>query len=270
MAESIEELAKPQGSSLASMTQALLGAFSSFASRPTQVVPAPLPTEYPSDADAAYAREQGFGYGSGNEPFIAGERAREVGSPRGSTGDVMTFVEKMPVMNVAKERQPEISNDFTKAALVANRSPITLVGFDPAKTGLSPDKNMTIGGLYSRSKDVMYANKAGGPDNIVHEATHRGLQKLRRAGILSKEENEWLGGAGEEYLVRYLMQKYAGVKPPDKKVASADLKIGESQERGAQFMFFEGLLAKQNQRYAEGIERKAQDFIASQRPRGPK
>lgn len=233
---------------------------------------APLPTEYPSDADAAFARQNEFGYGTGLEPYISGDRARLVGSPRGDTSAVANFIESIPVMDVREqEKKNYISDAMTKAALVANRSPITSVGFDPSKMGLETSgAKTTLGGVYWPRRDVAFATTSSN-ENIVHEATHRGLEKLRKSGALSEEEQKWLSNSDmEEYLIRYLMQKYAGIKPPPKEENLSKGEIGKAQHRTAAYLFDETFRRGDNQKMLAAIERKAQDFIAAQRPRGPR
>lgn len=180
---------------------------------------APPLAAYPSDADANYARAQGYGYGSGNEPFLDNEATRAIGRnvpdivfqkgkpvagkpmfmPEGTTSllrdapdksveGLMSAVNDPSKSGVLRgvENAP-MANLLMRAALASNRSPISALGFDPDKVVLdsqSSGRKFTLGGAYTptpkSTTDNMYVNLSQ-PDGstIVHESTHRGFQKLR-------------------------------------------------------------------------------------------
>lgn len=182
---------------------------------------APPLSQYPTEADANYARDQGYGYGSGSEPFLNNEATRVMGrnvpnivfdkgkpkptKPIFMPEDTMSFMRDLPdrsadglataVNEPGKSdvlRGPDNAphaNVMMRAALASNRSPIAALGFDPDKVVLdskSEGKKFTLGGAYlpqpNSTADNMYVNMSA-PDGstIVHESTHRGFQKLRDA-----------------------------------------------------------------------------------------
>lgn len=215
----------------------------------------PLPA-YPSQHDADYARNYGFGTNSINEDYLNNNRARVLGqnmtvneptkkgtssasrevflpaSGAGSDSSGVTDPKNSVDVNLNKnpELQGNLRNVMMQAALAANRSPIAAMGFDPSRVVVdSMIKKPNIAGLYRPDFDMQYT--ALDPDDaIVHESTHRGLQKLREKypaeadSAMSK-----LGAKGsnlsEELVVRWLMASKAG--DPEGNAGSIDKKQRE-------------------------------------------
>lgn len=210
---------------------------------------APLLSGYPSQADAKYALEQGFGYGSGNEPYIEARRARVMGNSDASGNKFraqsaaglmldaalsavdddklgrMLDLDKMENWKL-KEK---LGTTFTQAALAANRNPIAALGFDPSRTVMDLVlKGANIGGAYEAKRDAIYANvDATDPSSVLHESIHRGLEKLRQSSPRAKELINRL--PDEESVVRWMMYKYAG--DPEKGIGDASDKQREKAIR---------------------------------------
>lgn len=202
---------------------------------------APPLSQYPGTTDADYARKYGFDYGSGNEPYLDNEQARLLGSnqPIGKLmgsksksresmfvpGYAMNYVNRAfgdsmltdPRTSVNVNLKDKANSDlrgimdntYMRAALAANRSPLAGVGYDPNHfnvDAVSPP--LTDAGLYRPSTDQGFTTVAP-DDSLVHESTHRGIQKMREAypaetaGILKQLPEE-------ELIVRYLMKHQAG------------------------------------------------------------
>lgn len=188
----------------------------------------PLST-YPSQDDARNALKYGFGYGTGNEPYIEAHRARIMGetdkggnfTPRSGAGMLlgqaigavddeklsrMIDLDKMENWHL-KEK---LGTTFTQAALAVNRNPIAALGFDPSRTVMDlVMKGANVGGAYEAKRDAIYANiDAADPSSVVHESIHRGIEKLRKDSPEAKELLSRL--PNEEYVVRWLMKDLAG------------------------------------------------------------
>lgn len=207
----------------------------------------PLP-DYPSQHDADYARNYGFGDNNVNEDYLNNNKARVLGytpltqkgasrtsdlfvpvkAPDGADSEILTHprTSKVLDLNQRPELQGNLNNVMMRAALAANRSPIASVGFDPSKVVVdSLIKNPSVGGYYRPNNDTMYS-VLDPRDAIVHEATHRGLQKLRdvnpEAGrVMDKMPDE-------EYIVRWLMHSKAG--DPEGKIEWADAEKKQRQD----------------------------------------
>lgn len=248
---------------------------------------APPLTSYPSDADAENARKYGFSQGNEQQGFLDNEKARILGGatpmpytrtplpqpdPRTSSftpisGAGMYPTETMnpafsQVINPAQAGAADKTNNLMmRAALAANRSPIAALGFDPSHVVMDTQmKQGAIGGAYAKGPDDIYTGLSP-DDSILHESTHRGLQKLREAypdqapEIMKSMPNEemvvrWLmhskggdpeGGAGEEDA----KQRQEGIdlfNEPDKWASQAqnvsnlnklqELAIGAMKDRG--------------------------------------
>lgn len=260
----------PDESYLTQIVNALKAPFTGAQAATTpQVTLAPPLASYPSNEDAEYARKYGFGENS-NEPFLNNQATRvlgfankgiadlpvklkkgqtpaapvfipESGAGRSLTNDLLTAADdpsrssivgpQTNVIGVPKpELQGKLDNVMMRAALAANRSPIAAAGFDPNKTVVDAlIGQSTIGGAYLGSTDNIYSKP---DDTIVHESTHRGLQKLReqypdKMALLEKEL------PNEETVVRWLMHSAAG----DPEAADPTAKAGLAQRQDAINMF---------------------------------
>lgn len=202
---------------------------------------APALPAYPSSHDADYARNYGFGDNSVNEDYLNNNKARVLGqnlafqepvkkgarggaremflptSGAGHSADFLTHdtTSSDVDLNKSRELQGQLRNVMMQAALAANRSPIAAMGFNPSGVVMDAEiKNPSLAGLYDAKQDRMYV-PAETNDAIVHESTHRGLQKLReKYPEESKEAMRVLGAKGpnlsEEMVVRWLMSSKGG------------------------------------------------------------
>jgi hypothetical protein len=145
---------------------------------PTQVTETkanPLST-YPSQDDARDALKHGFGYGTGNEPYIEARNARIMGetdskgkfTPRSGAGLLLDQAigavddEKLSrMLDLDKmenwKLKEKLGTTFTQAALAVNRNPIAALGFDPSRTVMDlVMKGANIGGAYEKKRDAIY------------------------------------------------------------------------------------------------------------------
>jgi hypothetical protein len=265
---------------------------------PTTVLPpAPPLASYPTPADAAEARKYGFGYGTGNEPYIQGDNARVVGYDQvtrydtTSTGkgknkrDVLTPVKSFvpeaatgldteQAASLANSDETSRSLDLTdpknaavqqdmgtmmaQAALAANRVPAAHLGFDPSRAAIDTQiKNPTVGGLYSPDDDSMYVARTN-PSSLVHESAHRGIKQLKADPALAALFKKL---PSEELIVRYLMATQAG--DPEKGSGP----VADQQRASAMYVLGQSGMYK---RELEQLNRAAEDAYARRRPGGPR
>jgi hypothetical protein len=202
---------------------------------PPQIAPPPPKNaDYPTTNEAIDAVKQGYGYGSGNEPYIEGKRAVIYDEPssfrsrdnqleniigQGATDTDLTRFGKLAELD-------KIRLLHAQAALAANRNPITATGYDPQQIGLqTKNRPTTVAGLYSPEQDRAWVNVANSnadltpPSTAAHESTHRGLEYMGRDrfGMSDKElalvaEARKLKGElpDEESVVRYIMATQMG------------------------------------------------------------
>jgi len=263
----------------------------------TTLPPAPPLASYPTREDAEYARDYGFGYGTGNEPYIQGNNARVVGYDQvtsydtTSTGkgknkrDVLTPVKSfvpeaatgldteqaaalansdqtsrnLDLANPANAGvQQDLGTMMAQAALAANRMPTAALGFDPSHAAIDTKiKDPTIGGLYSKDDDSMYVARAS-PSSLVHESVHRGIKQLKDDPALAELFKKL---PSEELIVRYLMATQAG--DPEKGSGS----IADQQRSSAMYVLGQSGMYK---RELEQLNRAAEDAYARRRPGGPR
>lgn len=245
---------------------------------------APPLSGYPSQDDARYALEQGFGYGSGNEPYIESHRARVMGDSSGKqfraqSGAGMLIDQAISAVDDDRlgkmldldkmenwKLKEKLGTTFTQAALAANRNPIALIGFDPSRTVMDlVMKGANVGGAYEKKRDAIYANiDSVDPSSVLHESIHRGLEQLRQK---SPEAAELLKSMPtEEHAVRYMMYKYAG--DPEGKGGEMDA----AQRKSGIWMFDskQGDWTGKNQKALDRLMEIAAELHKEQRPRGPR
>lgn len=147
-----------------------------------------------------------------------------------------------------------------QAWLAAQSSPVAAVGFDPRKFITAPPsvtagKQLTLGGSYSPDSDEVFST--GQFDStLVHESIHRGIQKLKEAGLLPASANK----VKEELLTRALMNRYYG--PIEKgRGETADKQVDDAVKAYAKPEYAKIL---------DEVEAAAQQFYYKQRPRGPR
>jgi len=243
---------------------------------------APPPASYPTSQDALEARKYGFGYGSGNEPYIQGDVARIFGHTRSATGEfVPESGQGFPVRTLSSAtdnplysgnvdlRTPAaapiketMGTALAQAALAANRSPVAALGFDPSRATFDVEiQNPTTRGAYSPSGDSIYSTLPGPqPSNIVHESIHRGLQELRKDPKLNGPFGLFSRLPDEEMIVRYLIAKQAG--DPEKGIGGE----GEKQRADALRVMESGAYG----RALQELNQAAANAYAARRPGGPR
>lgn len=268
---------------------------------------APPLAQYPTNADAEYARKYGHGYGSGNEPFLDNEATRVIGRTvpevifekgKPKSGKPLFMPEgTMSLMNSLPERSIDalasavnapdktgilrgvdnapVSNIMMRAGLAANRSPIAALGFDPDKVVLdsqSGDKKFTLGGAYlpqpKSTTDNMYVNLSQ-PDGstIVHESTHRGFQKLRDNHPDKVREIFNTGVMPSEEMVVRWLMNKNAGDPEGQ---DATAKLGLQQRQDSVDAFSRRDLATTRGKALEQLEALAAETIKNRRPGGPR
>lgn len=204
---------------------------------------APPLASYPSQADADYARNYGFGDNNINEDYLNNNKADILGmkqtfkvpvdkktsvtrellipeSGAGKMGKTVTSPDMaMPVdLNANPKIQGNLRNVMMEAALAANRSPIAATGFDPSRVTMDTViQNPSVGGIYRPDNDRMYVPEAT-HEGIVHESTHRGIQKLLEKYPEASNLMDRL--PPEELVVRWLMHSKGG--DPEGKAGEID------------------------------------------------
>lgn len=177
--------------------------------KPSEPVKAAVLSGFPSREDALDAQKNGFGYGTQYGGYVEGTAGARV-----LNTSALQYKTLPALMNALSDKtaskivnDPEKTLSLTRAALAANRNPVAALGFDPRHITLSNDGNLTIAGAYKPGSDSIWA-AADDAATLVHESMHRGLEILRKERPDLKETIDKLGK--EEYVVRYMMYKYAG------------------------------------------------------------
>jgi hypothetical protein len=240
-------------------------------------------TSYPSAEDAFFARAHGQFYGQDVESYAHGKVARILGTatkegkaiPKSAAGntleELMTNLlseSKSRNIDLTKKENWHLADDlgsqYARAAIAINKIPIAALGFDPSKIVMDTAIGKgTIGGAFDRRPDATYVaskNIADDDGSIVHEAIHRGLEKLRdkpelRAAFRSLPVDE-------EHIVRYMMAKMAG--DPEGGAGSVDTR----QRKAALSLFDSG-----GSRYTAALEKitkAAEQELKKRRPGGPR
>jgi hypothetical protein len=183
---------------------------------PQVTQPPPSNASYPSQEDALDAIKNGYGYGTGHEPYIEGKRAEIYkDATTGSLSDAIAAPSKntdlTKLSNIGE--LDKVKTLFAQGALAANRSPIATLGFEPAKAALQTKLGKAnVAGAFSKDQDRIFVNVDGdreeAPSTIVHESIHRGLEELRKKSPEARELMRDL--PREELLVRYIMAKTMG------------------------------------------------------------
>lgn len=242
---------------------------------------APPMQNYPTDDDVKFAKEYGF-YQDYYEPYSTGKTARVLGqeykySKGKKTESVFTALSgvglddamfTMPEkLSKFVEGNPKTAEVFAKGALAANRIPIAALGWDPSRVMLDTKMgpNATVAGLQDTKSDMMYVN-VDYPEAVVHEAIHRGMDKLRQKHpdfFATAKKNDAL--PSEEMITRYLMLTQAG-NPEEGRGNIASKQVKDSKQ------LFEGLkISGISHRYQETLKKLtklAQDELGTRR--GPK
>jgi hypothetical protein len=153
---------------------------------------------------------------------------------------------------------PEMADRLYSAWLAAQSSPTAAVGYDPrqfatAARSVTQGRSPDVLGEYDRKKDQIFTT--GQHDStFVHESIHRGMKKLRDAGMMPDSAKAY----SEEILTRALMQKYFGGVEQGRGDAG-DRQVAEGKR------FTENPIGKS---VLNDIENASSKLYASARPRG--
>ena len=236
-----------------------------------QVARVPENQQYPSDMDAYFAREFGRGYGDLIDTYmLPGAKTKKMTADQvvEAYGDITG---KAFGHAVASASTPEERNNIMKNWIAAQKSPLSALGFDPRVTITTPKEgsDLTLSGFYRPGIDTLWYYAAH-PDAEVHEAMHRGIEKLRTANALPPAasvimDDQRLAGMGEEYLVRALKEKYFG---DIEKSPGAD--IGNRQVEAAKFYMNDWEDKDKFKAAMDALESAATAQIAKNHPRGPR
>jgi Large polyvalent protein associated domain 23 len=194
---------------------------SMFSKNETKDSTAPTMKEFPTEGDALNAIKQGFGYGTGLEPYINAEVARIYKTQKLPTSGSLEEAQHAPSDNVDLTQfrnldlKAKVGTVFAQAALAANRDPIAGLGFDPSKIKLQTGVGKsTIAGFYDPKDDETWLNAFKDyRQAAVHESIHRGLNILRKESPEAKEILQKMKERNrdqEEFLVRHIMDTVMG------------------------------------------------------------
>jgi hypothetical protein len=218
---------------------------------------APMMGAYPNADDTARAKQFGAAYGSGHETLLETGRLRDATN---LTGD-LSSIARVAQASWPKE-SPAGAELLQSAHLASLRSAIMGLGFDPRRLTVDFGGPKNLGGFFVPGQDMMWAT-ARHPSAIAHESLHRGLDKLRKADVLSPEERFFLD-KDEESIVRYIMAKQMGNPEPGAG------EFGDAQIKTAVDLFEKGIVGSRYKKMLADIEGKAAEQIKQRRPGGPR
>lgn len=240
---------------------------------------------YPGDEELSAARDADFSYGTGNEAYMSGARQNALSNPPrpGRTREITGIPEGgAEISDVTNPRfggsapgTVATADEYGKAQLAVLRSPISALGYDPRHVNLDTKTGgeTTIAGAYDPKQDNSYSN-ASFASNIVHESTHRGLEKLREAGVVPPDL--WNRLPKEEDIVRYIMALHMGDPEKgrgssgDEQRAEALYKFGRSVSDPQKYDSTASPQAKQYRSAMNELTGIAATYYASQHPGGPR
>ena len=180
-------------------------------------IPAEPLKQYPSVEDAQAARAGGYGYGDTQAPFIEKGVPKFLGTNQGAMAPLGTdaVIQKMPQTRVPPEAHGtinELRDDFTRAHLAGNYSPVMALGLEGRSTAadVSGTRKNIEGMYFPNTKSMWYSNTVM-PSTLGHEATHRGLHLLAEdPRTPASIHNRILDPEKNEDLVRQLMRERVG------------------------------------------------------------
>lgn len=212
--------------------------------------------EYPGPSEVTRAKKTGLAYGTPMEAYMEGK----------GKVSLVTFEEMLkkktpeapaghPVPATGKQEEA-----LQKGWLASRRSSVAQLGFSPTHTSMTddPTQRLNVAGLYTsqtakgKPADQIWFD-VGNPSAVVHESMHRGIEMLRKEGLLPEK----LTYHQDELMVRALMLHHfkdieavgsGGVRYPD--ITEAEQKISKSQ--------------------INALEKAAADYIAKKHPMGPR
>ena len=155
------------------------------------------------------------------------------------------------------------------AAVAANKSALAGLGFDPRAVITSPlaPVQLNIRGQYNPATDTMWTDEKS-PPTYVHESVHRGVEELRRAGLIARSPEEerrtgkqYIGPHDDEMITRAVMQRHFG--DVERKTPYAN--IGQIDSAKKAYLDDERGIAK-----LDALEALAAKLIQQRTPRGPR
>lgn len=214
---------------------------------------------YPSQNDLTIARNVDQSYGDPSAPFITPNNAKMRITPNADTMAAYANNDaELAIKPVTVDQK--MSDEMGIAWLASGKSPVAALGFDPRKISTAVPsegaKEFNIAGQYTPSTDSILTMGAYN-STIVHESTHRGLEMLRKAGMMPKKAEE----LDEEKLTRLFMMKHFG------EIEKGRGKVADDQIKYAIDRY------KYNPDYKEmmdQIEAAAQKLISQRKGLGPK
>lgn len=211
------------------------------------------PGKYPDQSDVDMAREFDQAYGSSNARFFESEG----GELRQLAAKLAPYVINNDKFDDLpwKKVDAKVADQLYLASIAANRSAIASLGFDPRRFVVTPpEKKFTAGGAYSPDSDNIWVNDQGHNNStFVHESIHRGLEMMRRSGVIGKND---LMADDEEILVRTMMIKMFG----DVEMGRGE--VGDKEINRAKYNMDDKPTSRKWMAIVDGIEKKAANYIA--------
>lgn len=166
----------------------------------------------------------------------------------------------------------KIGDSYAKAGLVANRSALVGLGYDPGQIKQYLGKKQTVAGAYGRNTDVIYADENNYIGTMTHESIHRSINLIKKTYAADTPEGKEIRYAisqlpDEETTTRYLNYKFGG------DVESTDSGEVGQQQRLQGINSFVGGDGKEFTYRAdalETLEKYAAKLMAKRRPGGPR
>lgn len=197
----------------------MIGSLFGYNSAPAgpEVIQGEQNAKFPGPSEIEVARDADAGYGTGNEAFMEGRAANVLSNPPrtanqqreavSGAGNDLDLVVNPKFGGIVPGNTPT-ADLYTAGHLAAQRSPIAGLGYDPRHFNLDTKSGPTsTAGAYEPKDDNGYVNANYG-STIVHESTHRGLELLRRQGLIPDSLMKRL--PDEESIVRYVMATTMG------------------------------------------------------------
>jgi hypothetical protein len=239
-------------------------------------IPASIPSQYPTNADAQFAKQQDYSYGQPwasefNDQIyrvlIGDPNAKALSSATIPGDKLKSYLQKKSSSPGAPPEltQNPLQDYYARAALASQNSGLALLGFNPSKSSIDVTRspaNVNMLGFYAPKNDELYAN-ALRADPIVHESIHRGIELLSHQPEWKPEFDTFKDSDNQEMLVRELMKQRMGA--PEMHGAIADQQMSQ-----AKTMFETGSNSSHNQQLLEAIDKAAADYLARKHPMGPR
>lgn len=226
-----------------------------FGSEPARV---PFNQAYPNAQDVYYAQAYDQTYGTPMAGFtVPGAKVAKI-----PLNEVLGSSPSEVLKNARVQEMSDEDRDvFLQNYIAAQKHPVSAIGYDPRNITYTPKvagEDVNIEGFHSPSNDALwYYGK--NQDTVVHEAFHRGIEKLKDAGVLPAS----LKNLDNETLVRMLMLKNFG---DIEVLPNAEDGNRQVQRAKSRFEYF----PVESRQQLEALEKAAQEYIAKKTPRGPR